>query len=169
MFHRFHRKTPVLESLFSLQWWNYIKILVLYDNPYFCRFFFLKDWRHKRVKNTVDLLLLYGEHFYGFSKSDLWKLREKNIHFTRNISIYTGYRYFEVLWSLWRFVLSLKNSHYAYIAPYMYKILPTLGNEKQQLQIKFCEKSLSELIFSRASKNLKMFYFTRPTGRVLKK
>ena len=32
------------------------------------------------------------------------------------------------------------NSHYAYIPPYMNKTLPTLGNEKEQQQIKFCEK-----------------------------
>ena len=31
---------------------------------------FLIDWRHKRLKNTTDLLLFYGEHFYGFSQSD---------------------------------------------------------------------------------------------------
>ena len=30
------------------------------------------------------------------------------------------------------FVLSLKNSHYAYIPPDMHKTLPTLGNEKEQ-------------------------------------
>ena len=29
------------------------------------------------------------------------------------------------------------NSHYAYIPPYMNKTLPTLGNEKEQQQIKF--------------------------------
>ena len=34
-------------------------------------FFLLIDWRHKRLKNTTDLLLFYGEHFYGFSESDL--------------------------------------------------------------------------------------------------
>ena len=33
--------------------------------------------------------------------------------------------------------LSLKNSHYAYIPPYMHKTLPTLGNEREQQQIKF--------------------------------
>ena len=29
------------------------------------------------------------------------------------------------------FALSLKNSHHAYIPPYMHKTLPTLGNEKE--------------------------------------
>ena len=36
-------------------------------------FFFLIDWRHKRFKNTIDLFLFYGEHFYGFSESVFWK------------------------------------------------------------------------------------------------
>ena len=51
----------------------------------------------------------------------------------------------------------------------MNKTFPTLGKEKEQQQIKIYEKLLGELIFSQATKNLKMFYFTRPTGRVLKK
>ena len=51
----------------------------------------------------------------------------------------------------------------------MHKTLPTLGNEKEQNQIKFYEKLLGEMIFLRATENLKMFNFTRPTGLVLKK
>ena len=51
----------------------------------------------------------------------------------------------------------------------MHKTLPTLGNEKEQQQIKFYQKSLGELIFSQATKNLKIIYLTCPTGRVLKK
>ena len=46
----------------------------------------------------------------------------------------------------------------------MHKTLPTSGNEKEQLQIKFYEKLSGKFIFSRATKNLKIFYFTRPTG-----
>ena len=46
----------------------------------------------------------------------------------------------------------------------MHKTLPTLGNEKEQQQIKFYEKLLGELIFSQATKNVRMFYFTCPTG-----
>ena len=53
----------------------------------------------------MDLLVFYGEHFYEFSKSDLWKRREKKIHFTKNISVYTGYRHFEVLWSFILYIL----------------------------------------------------------------
>ena len=33
------------------------------NKPYFCRNFFLT--------NTIDLSLFYGEHFYGFSESDM--------------------------------------------------------------------------------------------------
>ena len=39
------------------------------NKPYFCWNCFLIDWRHKRLKNTIDLLLFYGERFYGFSES----------------------------------------------------------------------------------------------------
>ena len=41
------------------------------NKSYFCRNFFLIDWSHKRLKNTIDLLLFYGEHFHGFSESVL--------------------------------------------------------------------------------------------------
>ena len=78
-----------------------------------------------------------GRHYDGFAESDLWKCWKKNIHFTTNVSIYTCHRHFEVLWSfilyiLWRFLLSLRNSPYAYIPLYMHKTLPTLGIEKEQ-------------------------------------
>ena len=41
------------------------------NKPYFCLSFFLTDWRHKRLINTIDLLLFYGEDFYGISETDL--------------------------------------------------------------------------------------------------
>ena len=69
--------------------------------------------------------------------------------------------------SIYTFALSLRSSYYAYFPPYMNKTLPTLGNEKEQRQIKFYEKLiLREFIFLQETKNLKMFYFCRPTGRV---
>ena len=43
------------------------------NKAYFCRNFFRIDWRHKRLKNTIDLLIFYGEHFYGFLESELLK------------------------------------------------------------------------------------------------
>ena len=118
--------------------------------------------------------LFYREHLHRFSESDLWKCQKKPTHFTTYISICTGHRHFNVLWSfilyiLQRFVLSLKNSHYAYIPLYMHKTLPTLGNGKEQQQIKFYKKSSGKLIFLQATKNLKMFYLTHLTGQVFKK
>ena len=44
------------------------------NKPYLCRIVYLIDWRHKRLKNTIDLLLFYREHFYGFSESDTTKI-----------------------------------------------------------------------------------------------
>ena len=41
------------------------------NKPSFCRDFFLIDERHKRLANTIGLLLFYGEHFYGFLESAL--------------------------------------------------------------------------------------------------
>ena len=41
------------------------------NKPYFCRIFFLIGWRHKLLKNTIDLLLFYGENFSAFSESEL--------------------------------------------------------------------------------------------------
>ena len=50
----------------------------------------------------------------------------------------------------------------------MHKTLPTLGNEAGQQQIKFYKKLSGELIFSQATKNLEMFYFTRRLGKCSK-
>ena len=45
------------------------------NKPYFCRNFFLTDRRHKGLKNTIDLLSFYGEHFYRFSENLLMELK----------------------------------------------------------------------------------------------
>ena len=93
------------------------------NKPYFCRTFFLTYWRHKRLKNTIDLLLIYGEHFYGFRKvirsfflvrislySD-WIRR-----FTDSIHIQSEYRKIRtrknsVFWHFWRSVKMTKPNH----------------------------------------------------------
>ena len=56
---------------------------------------FLIDWRHKRLKNKIDILLFYEVHFMD-SREVIYENVEKNIHFTTEISIYTGHRHFEV-------------------------------------------------------------------------
>ena len=83
-FLKFCRKTPVLESLFSLKWQNYI-------NPYFCQ-----DWHHNCAKNTVDLFILQKILLWILGKWFM-KALKKVIHFTTNISMYTGHRHFEVI------------------------------------------------------------------------
>ena len=40
------------------------------NKAYFWPIFFLSDWRHERLKKSIDLLLFYGERFYGFLQSD---------------------------------------------------------------------------------------------------
>ena len=49
------------------------------NKPYFCRKCFC---RHERLKNTTDLLLFYGEHFYGFSESVLSESGMAGLRFT---------------------------------------------------------------------------------------
>ena len=68
-FHKFHRKTPVLESHF------FLKMMKLYKGicSACCQKFFLIDWRHKCLKNAIDLLLFYGECFHEFLKSGMSK------------------------------------------------------------------------------------------------
>ena len=46
---------------------------------------------------------------------------------------------------------------------YMHQTLPTLGNRKEQQQIKSYEKPFVKLIFSQGTKNLKIIYFTHQT------
>ena len=81
---------------FFLKRWNYIKIWISRTSAEID--FFLINWHHKRIKNTIDLLLFYGEHFYGFLEIDLWKHREKKF-ISKQTSIYMGHIHFEVLWS----------------------------------------------------------------------
>ena len=90
------------------------------------------------------------------------KMPKKKNHFTTNISIHADHRHLEVLWS---FILDIvkicfvfKNIHYIHITLYMHRTLPTLGNEKEQQQINFYEKSSGKLILSRDTKNLWMIF-----------
>ena len=51
-----------------------------------------------------------------------------------------------------------KNIYYIHITLYMHRTPPTLGNEKEQQQINFYEKSPGKLIYSRDTKNLWMIF-----------
>ena len=63
---------------FSLKMIKLYRHLFSMNKPYFCWNVFLIDWCHKHLKNTMDLLLFYRKHFYGFLESDLWKHWKKN-------------------------------------------------------------------------------------------
>ena len=55
------------------------------NRPYFCRKFFLTDCRHKRLKNrSIDLLLFYGEHFYGIWESEHLRIFSNLHYYTDN-------------------------------------------------------------------------------------
>ena len=41
------------------------------NKQYFCQNFFLTGWHQKHLKNTIDLLLFYGEQFYEFLESEI--------------------------------------------------------------------------------------------------
>ena len=132
--HKFYRKTPVLESLFFLKMIKLYRHLFSMNKLYFCWNVFLIDWCHKHLKNTMDLLLFYGEHFYGFLEGDLWKhwrktpiLQETYLY----MQVTDILKFYEVLFCIYfkGLFLSLKSSHYVYICPYMHK---TLETEKKQ-------------------------------------
>ena len=65
-----------VHCFFSLKWWNYIKTFICHiymtficmNKPYFYRNFFLIDWRHKRLKNTIDLLYFTENTLWIFGK-----------------------------------------------------------------------------------------------------
>ena len=132
------------------------------NKSYFCRMFFLKYNR--------SIVILWRTTSMDFQKV-IYENVEKG-HSFHNKHIYIGSS--QTFWSFMKFYLLhllkvcfvFKNSHYAYIHPYMHNVPTTLRNEKAY-QIEFYKKLLGELIFLRVTKNLKMFYFTRPTGRVL--
>ena len=55
---------------FFLKRWNsYKDICSAWISGTSAEFFFLTGWCHKRLKNTIDLLLFYGELLYEFSES----------------------------------------------------------------------------------------------------
>ena len=61
------------------------------NKPYFCRDFFYHRWRDKCLRNTIDLLLFYGEHFYGFLESDFSKVK---IYKMAEATLILGNRFF---------------------------------------------------------------------------
>ena len=66
---------------------------------YFCGNFFLIDWRHKRVKNTIDLYTFmdFGKVIYENAEKKKKKLHNKPYLYIRVTDILTFY---EVLFSI---------------------------------------------------------------------
>ena len=83
-------------------------------------------------KYNISIVILWRTLLRIF-RSDFWK-RWKNTHSFHNIHISFLKFYFV---HIVKVCFVSKNIYYAYIPPYMHKTLPTLGNEKEQQQIKF--------------------------------
>ena len=79
----------IFNCVYCLKRWNYIKIFVLHEQAILLPKFFPTDLRHTRLKTTIDLLLFYGERFYGFSESvdviaaELWLPKTRPTLFIR--------------------------------------------------------------------------------------
>ena len=67
-----------------LKRWSYIKICSAWTSRTSAEILLLTDWRHKRLENTIDLLLFYGEHFYEFSESVLMITRPTRYWIKKN-------------------------------------------------------------------------------------
>ena len=72
--------------------------------------------------------------------------------------------------------MSLKNSFYAYISPYMNKTLPTLGNEKGQQQVEFYQKNIwrvesQNVLFHSpdwvSAQKVRLYHWTPLTTRII--
>ena len=91
---------------------------------------------HKCLKNTIDLLSFYGEHFYGIVV--IYKtVEKKNPFFNKHIYIYIWVtdilKFYEVYFvHIVKVCFVLKNSQYVCIPLHMHKTLPTFENKKKQ-------------------------------------
>ena len=113
---------------------------------YFCRNFFLIDWRHKRLKNTIDLIvILWRTLRWIFGKWLVKTSKKKHSFHNKHIYIY-GSQTFEFLWIfilyiLERFVLSLTvlrklNTGFIFYWSKIYQMNTQLQNFFRQIQCK---------------------------------
>ena len=108
-------------------------------------------------------------NFWQVINQNVEKKKKKNVHKQIYIGVTDILKFYKVFVHIVKVDSVFKKQRFCLYSLYMHETLPTLGNQKEQKQIKFWEKSLGELIFSWATKYLKMFYFNCPTGRVFKK
>ena len=126
-FHKFHRKTLALESLFFLEMMKLYNGICYVWKGCTSAEIFLIDWCHECLKNTTELLLFYGEYFYGFSKSDLWKRWKKTLFISQQKYLYL-YIYIYI---------SISISIYLYLYIYI-QFFTTFKLQNLQLQIQSC-------------------------------
>ena len=88
-------------------------------------------------KYNRSIVILWRALLWIFKKWFMKTLKQKNIHFITDISLYIRSQTF---WSFLKFyfvhIVKVCFVYYAYIPLYMNKTLLTLGNEKEQQQIK---------------------------------
>ena len=108
-------------------------------------------------------------NFWQVINQNVEKKQKKNVHKQISIGVTDISKFYKVFVHIVKVDSVFKKQRFCLYSLYMHETLPTLGNQKEQKQIKFWEKSLGELIFSWATKHLKMLYFNCPTGRVFKK
>ena len=60
--------------------------MLIMSNPVVCINCYLN--KSQRLKNKIDPLLFYGEHFYGFSESDFENIVKKISFHNKHIYIY---------------------------------------------------------------------------------
>ena len=70
------------------------------NKPYFCPIFFVTYWHQKCLKNTMDLLLFYREHFLWTFGKWFMKMLEKK-HSFHNKHIYVSGS--QPFWSFMKF------------------------------------------------------------------
>ena len=137
------------------------------------KFFWGGKARQKEVRSKLE-----GEahtledtvmNFWQVINQNVEKKQKKNVHKQISIGVTDISKFYKVFVHIVKVDSVFKKQRFRLYSLYMHETLPTLGNQKEQKQIKFWEKSLGELIFSWATKYLKMFYFNCPTGRVFKK
>ena len=71
------------------------RYLFCMNKPYFCQIFFLTDWHHKRLKNTIDLLLFYGFFYLHFGKCIVFKKIEEKKRRNRRWNQRFRYEFFK--------------------------------------------------------------------------
>ena len=86
-------KRSLINHSLACAWFPWSKVLLWWLT-------FLIDWRHKHLKNTIDLLLFYGEWFNEFLVGDLWKpWKKKQSFYNKHIYIYRS----QAFWSFMNF------------------------------------------------------------------